>query len=114
GEIRRLVRLAGGGGQAVDGLDETTERETLARTGWADDSGQERRLRLGEDAEFGKRLGGVAGVLMIRAIAGVGVEDGIARGDRRRVRRLAGRLGGGGRRLADQAPQSIVHLAFDQ
>ena len=46
---------------ALDGLDPAAERETRARAGRADESDQERRLRVGGEADLGqrpRRLGG--------------------------------------------------------
>ena len=118
GQIRRPGRLAGGGGQVLDRFDEATKRETLARAGRADNSRQERGLRLRHDAELGKRLDGLGGVAKIRAIGGIGIENRIVRGalndvggdDRRRGTSAFARR----RPLAGNAPYTIVRADFDQ
>ena len=115
GQKRRPGRLAGGGGQILDAFDEAMKRETLARAGRADDAGQEGGLRLPDDAELGQRPNGLGRILEIRAIAGVGIaEPDRARGAEARSARSGGAASCRAPRRAENAPQSIVQLAFDQ
>ncbi len=105
---RRVLPAAAA--SALDRFDEATKRETLARAGRADDSRQERGLRLGATTQS-SASGSVASAALRRSarIGGVGIENRIVRGalndvggdDRRRGTSAFARR----RRLAGNAPR---------